>query len=74
MIDPSKESLWVNIFCAVVAGSVSSAIANPTDVLKVRLQVHGNEANHSLVKCFANIYEREGVGGLWRVSNFNQSS
>ena len=31
----SDESLPINVFCGVVAGIVSSAIANPTDVLKV---------------------------------------
>ena len=32
-----EESNMKNIACAVLAGSLSSAIANPTDVLKVRI-------------------------------------
>lgn len=32
---PGPESLVKNVVIAVVAGSVSSALANPTDVLKV---------------------------------------
>ena len=32
------ESSAKNVVCAVIAGSVSSALATPTDVLKVRLQ------------------------------------
>jgi hypothetical protein len=30
------DSNMKNVACAVLAGSLSSAIANPTDVLKVR--------------------------------------
>ncbi len=30
-----EEKLWANVCCGIVAGVVSSAIANPTDVLKV---------------------------------------
>jgi solute carrier family 25 protein 14/30 len=33
-----EESPLKNVSIAVVAGSVSASIANPTDVLKVRLQ------------------------------------
>ena len=33
-----EESLTTNVSIAVVAGAVSSAVANPTDVLKVRMQ------------------------------------
>jgi len=32
---PQVEDMMTNVFCGVVAGAVSSAIANPTDVLKV---------------------------------------
>ncbi len=33
-----EESALKNVSIAVIAGSVSASIANPTDVLKVRLQ------------------------------------
>lgn len=62
-----NENLWCNAGCATVAGAVSSAIANPTDVLKVRMQVHGKGTNNAgLVRCFKEIYVHEGVRGLWR--------
>lgn len=35
----TKEHLLTNTACAAFAGGLSSAIANPTDVLKVRMQV-----------------------------------
>lgn len=63
-----EESVSVNIVCAVIAGAFSSAIANPTDVLKVRMQVQGTAGNVGLVDCFKDVYTHEGISGLWRVS------
>lgn len=67
MIEGEEEDVAINVCCAVVAGMVSSAIANPTDVLKVRMQVLGMQAQRGLVGCFQDVYRHEGVGGLWRV-------
>ncbi|XP_014251708.1 mitochondrial uncoupling protein Bmcp isoform X2 [Cimex lectularius] len=62
-----EEDVTVNICCAVVAGMVSSAIANPTDVLKVRMQVLGGSyEKRGLFACFKEVYRNEGIGGLWR--------
>uniref|UniRef100_A0A2A4K8W0 Mitochondrial carrier protein n=1 Tax=Heliothis virescens TaxID=7102 RepID=A0A2A4K8W0_HELVI len=60
----SIEHLPTNTFCAAFAGGLSSAIANPTDVLKVRMQV-GDE-KRGLVRCFLEIHRLEGWRGLWR--------
>ncbi|XP_022820936.1 mitochondrial uncoupling protein Bmcp [Spodoptera litura] len=60
----SIEHLPTNTFCAAFAGGLSSAIANPTDVLKVRMQV-GDE-KRGLVRCFMEIHRLEGWRGLWR--------
>lgn len=59
--------LWsLHIF---VAGAVSSAIANPTDVLKVRMQVHGRGTDQiGLYGCFRQVYQYEGIAGLWKVT------
>lgn len=62
------EPFMVSLFCAVIAGAVSSAIANPTDVLKVRMQVQGISRNVNLVECFKEVYTQEGISGLWRVN------
>lgn len=53
-----------------LAGAISSAIATPTDVLKVRMQVHGRGMSDQLglIGCFREIYHQEGISGLWRVS------
>lgn len=61
------DLVTINIVCAALAGAVSSAIANPTDVVKVRMQVTGSETNASLFTCFQDVYRHEGVRGLWRV-------
>ena len=68
-----EESALKNISCAVVAGSISAAVANPTDVLKVRLQsqsapvVNPKKAlRPSVYACFHDMYIREGIHGLWR--------
>ncbi|CAG2057173.1 unnamed protein product [Timema podura] len=63
-----EEDVALNVCCAVVAGMVSSAIANPTDVLKVRMQVLGTQSSRGIVGCFQEVYHHEGVAGLWRVS------
>ncbi|KAK9510834.1 hypothetical protein O3M35_005534 [Rhynocoris fuscipes] len=62
----NEDKVGVNICCAVVAGMVSSAIANPTDVLKVRMQVLGIQNQRSLIACFQDVYREEGISGLWR--------
>lgn len=64
----TDDLVLINIVCAAVAGAVSSAIANPTDVVKVRMQVTGVEANLTLFSCFQDVYNHEGVRGLWRVN------
>lgn len=63
----SEEDVFVNVSCAVVAGVVSSSIANPTDVLKIRMQALGVQKG-SIAACFAEVYRLEGIQGLWRVS------
>ena len=68
-----EESPVKNVSIAVISGSLSASIANPTDVLKVRLQSHSAPVvspkkviRVSLYNCFRDIYVREGVAGLWR--------
>jgi len=64
---PDKEDLSTNVFCGVVAGTVSSAIANPTDVLKVRMQACSTTLQQkSILECFQDVYQQEGLAGLWR--------
>ncbi|XP_035828679.1 kidney mitochondrial carrier protein 1 isoform X2 [Aplysia californica] len=66
--DPANETLAINVFCGVVAGITSSTIANPTDVLKIRMQARGSQptACDNMLCSFVKIYKQEGVAGLWR--------
>lgn len=65
--DTVQENMYINVSCAALAGAFSSAIANPTDVLKVRMQVQGKGTSSvPLYKCFYEIYRCEGVKGLYR--------
>ncbi|KAK6195386.1 hypothetical protein SNE40_000830 [Patella caerulea] len=65
--DPKNETLAINVLCGVVAGVLSSTIANPTDVLKVRMQARGHTAATDSMLCsFIKIYRSEGLAGLWR--------
>ncbi|XP_014235661.1 mitochondrial uncoupling protein Bmcp [Trichogramma pretiosum] len=61
----TDELVLINIVCAAIAGAISSAIANPTDVVKVRMQA-GIETNLTLLGCFKDVYNHEGFRGLWR--------
>lgn len=52
----------------MVSGAVANGLANPTDVLKVRMQSNQSKfANKSLWTCFREIYANERFGGLYRV-------
>ncbi|CAK9822937.1 Mitochondrial uncoupling protein Bmcp [Anthophora retusa] len=62
----TDDLVAINVVCAAVAGAISSAIANPTDVVKVRMQVTGINSNLSLFGCFHDVYQHEGICGLWR--------
>ena len=67
--------LWKKIVAGGAAGAVASAIANPSDLMKVRLQTDGmakDEAGKLLPKrytgmanCFMTIVKEEGVVALW---------
>lgn len=68
----TEDMIVVNFACAICSGIISASIANPTDVLKVRLQALGREkvgtyVHYNIFKCFRHIYIHEGLRGLWKV-------
>ncbi|XP_067943891.1 mitochondrial substrate carrier family protein ucpB-like [Watersipora subatra] len=69
--DPSHTPLWKKITAGATSGAVGSVIANPTDLVKVRLQAQGKlepgtELRHSGVfSAFSDIIKHQGVRGLW---------
>merc|ERR1719331_3505933 len=68
--------LWKKIVAGGTAGAVASAIANPTDLMKVRLQTDGMlkdaEGNFlpkrytGMSHAFFSIIKDEGILGLWK--------
>ncbi|XP_065332236.1 mitochondrial uncoupling protein Bmcp [Cloeon dipterum] len=54
----------LNVGCAVTAAVLAATVANPTDVLKVRMQASTTKG--SLMVNFADVWHLEGVRGLWR--------
>ncbi|XP_061301608.1 brain mitochondrial carrier protein 1 isoform X1 [Pezoporus flaviventris] len=62
----SDETLLINVICGVVSGVISSALANPTDVLKIRMQAQGSLFQGGMIGSFIDIYQQEGTRGLWR--------
>ncbi|MGH0133947.1 UNVERIFIED_CONTAM: hypothetical protein FKN15_038118 [Acipenser sinensis] len=63
---PEEESLPVNVLCGVLSGVISSSIANPTDVLKIRMQAQGRIMQGGMIGNFIDIYQQEGTRGLWK--------
>lgn len=65
--DPHEETLLKSVICGITAGVISSSIANPTDVLKIRMQAKNAECvQKGMITCFLDMYKTEGVKGLWR--------
>ncbi|XP_057579046.1 kidney mitochondrial carrier protein 1-like [Hippopotamus amphibius kiboko] len=60
------ETLLINVVCVILSGVVSSTIANPTDVLKIRMQAQNSTLQGGMIGNFINIYQQEGTRGLWK--------
>jgi hypothetical protein len=75
-INPAEETVLMNVLAGMTSGAIASAIANPTDVLKVRMQ-SASDATYSrrksCAKYFQQIYREEGVHGLYRVSHYSST-
>ncbi|XP_035250099.1 kidney mitochondrial carrier protein 1 [Anguilla anguilla] len=63
---PEDETLITNVPCGILSGVISSSIANPTDVLKIRMQAQGNVIQGGMMGNFLDIYQQEGTRGLWK--------
>uniref|UniRef100_A0A2K5VAN4 Solute carrier family 25 member 30 n=1 Tax=Macaca fascicularis TaxID=9541 RepID=A0A2K5VAN4_MACFA len=63
---PEDETLLINVICGILSGVISSTIANPTDVLKIRMQAQSSTIQGGMIGNFMNIYQQEGTRGLWK--------
>ncbi|KAL7677242.1 hypothetical protein ACOME3_003482 [Neoechinorhynchus agilis] len=62
-----QHTLFTAILSGMCAGGCAGCIANPTDVLKVRLQAASKTVEKkSMVRHFVDIYEKERFRGLYR--------
>eukprot|EP00356_Strombidium_inclinatum_P002753 CAMPEP_0170479160 /NCGR_PEP_ID=MMETSP0208-20121228/487_1 /TAXON_ID=197538 /ORGANISM="Strombidium inclinatum, Strain S3" /LENGTH=130 /DNA_ID=CAMNT_0010751509 /DNA_START=179 /DNA_END=568 /DNA_ORIENTATION=+ len=74
-LEPGQHaSLLTKMLAAIVTGAIGITIANPTDVVKVRLQ-NQSKANlagksskmmyKGTIDCYSKIIKNEGLKGLW---------
>lgn len=66
-----NPSLAVKIMAAMATGTIGITVANPTDVVKVRLQSQLRATDPSQIKytsttdCYRKIYAADGITGFW---------
>ncbi|KAL9271287.1 Mitochondrial uncoupling protein 2-like protein [Drosera capensis] len=59
-------SLFQKILAALLTGAIAIIIANPTDLVKVRLQAEGKSRRYSgALDAYVTIVKQEGILGLW---------
>lgn len=66
--DPVHTPLWKKVVSGAVSGAIGSAIANPTDLIKVRMQADINRRYKNTLVAFKEIIQREGFKGLYKVN------
>jgi hypothetical protein len=72
--DPKNTPLWKKLVAGATSGAMGAAIANPTDLVKVRMQAQadgkGNLRSSHKYKntfdAFVSIYRNEGFSGLYK--------
>ncbi len=60
-----KPGLFQKIISGAMSGAVASSIANPTDLVKIRLQAQ-NSPYSGMIDCFTKIIKQDGFKGLYR--------
>ncbi|KAF0933979.1 hypothetical protein E2562_021038 [Oryza meyeriana var. granulata] len=66
----SDISLFSKILAALTTGVIAIVVANPTDLVKVRLQADGKDTTikrhySGALNAYATIIRQEGIGALW---------
>lgn len=67
--EPTYCPVCIRIFAGVTTGALSVSLAQPTDVVKVRMQAQfgANKGRYSgTMDAYRTIYKTEGTKGLWR--------
>jgi len=64
--DIRQEKLYINVLNGMFSGAFANAIANPTDLLKIRMQAnHPSVQGKRLFPAMVSIAKKEGIRGLW---------
>ena len=63
--DTSNTQFYVKFIAGGMSGLVGSAIANPTDVLKIRMQAMEVD-NHNIFWHIKDVHRNHGIGGFYR--------
>ncbi|XP_076751721.1 dicarboxylate carrier UCP2 [Xylocopa sonorina] len=61
-----SKSISVRIAAGITTGAMAVLFAQPTDVVKVRLQAGGSVRYSSTLQAYKNIAAEEGTRGLWK--------
>ena len=65
----------MRILAGLTTGAVSVSVAQPTEVVKIRMQAAGagtGPVYSGVIQAYREIATKEGFRGLWRGSNFLQ--
>ncbi|CAN1188509.1 Mitochondrial substrate carrier family protein ucpB [Linum perenne] len=61
-----STNIFVKIASGAFAGALATALTNPTEVLKVRLQMNTKLGHRGTLREIRKIVSEEGVGALWK--------
>jgi len=70
--NPQKSGLGTKILAGLTTGALAMCVAQPTDLIKIRLQAQGRlpagvKPEYSgMADCFKKVVAKDGVAGLWR--------
>ncbi|KAI9201842.1 solute carrier family 25, member 30-like protein [Polychytrium aggregatum] len=64
----THELLWKKVVAAASSGAIGSAITNPVDLIKIRMQARGDQQvpYKNIIDAFRTIARNEGLGGLYK--------
>jgi len=71
-VPKSEVPIWGKILAGSLSGAISSIIATPTDLVKVRMQTSGmgeltgGRSYPSILSAFTTIAREDGIMGLWK--------
>jgi len=67
--DPKHTPFWKKLAAGATAGAFGASLANPADLVKVRMQAQAKAGGHQykgLADAFSSIYAKEGLRGLYK--------